>query len=506
MFIEDLESLLLWACALVFALIVVFLMFLGRRRVQRHRYFMAKDAARARYIPVIKDAARNGVTVGSALEMLATGTAEPERVAIAEELGKHAAAGNVQAVELLYGLNYVDQWARAAFGKTVAEILIRRSAGGEAGDSQELRTMHWLDPVRKTRVIAIPRAAAIENLAKLPLQRCRPFLAEALQDPAAMVRKIAVSHLAAKRDAGAVTLLCEELHQAVISLHDVSLRDIRGALAKYEVTDLDYFLPWLTHPQQRVRLFVVDTIAEICRKHMKKSGMPARNDFSPALYRAMLQQVSCDSFADVRARSAHIIRFFNDGESLVTIRSLLRDENEFVRMHTLRAIRHRSFEELADDVLERLSDTKWRVREAAVQTLAAIGSVGLDKLLKFFVDCTDQYACEAIADEIQRGGYVRDLLAAIANQHDDAGLALAACDKLTMLHKTSVLTAALATVTNTRVQVALIDCLSLSPTDEFIQVLDAIANSSQTTASQRALALLRAYSGEAIPSNPAGSA
>ncbi len=297
--------------------------------------------------------------------------------------------------------------------------------------------------------------------------------------------------------------MCDELRKAVSSTHDVSLRDVRGALASYEIEDLDLFIPWLSDSNQRMRLFIADTVAEICRKHLKMRGNPARNDFSPALYRAVLHDVSADTFADVRARAAHVIRFFNDGESITTMRSLLRDNNEFVRMHTLRAIRDRHFEELTDDVLERLADSKWRVREAAVQTLASLGTVGLDKLLKYFIDAKDQYASEAIADEIQRGGYIRDMLAAIANQSEDAGLALAACDKLVLLQKTSILTAALATVTNVRVQVALIDSLALSPTDEFLQVLDRIANSS-TTASQRALALLRAYSVNIPPKSTSG--
>jgi HEAT repeat protein len=496
MFIEDIQTLLLWALALVLTLIAAFLVFLARRRVQRHRFFIAKDQARARYKAVIREATSPGANREVGLKMLSSGTEPPERMAISEELLKCTAEKDrlLPAVELMYAMGYVDEWAREGFGKRLADALIRRSAGADIPDADLPRAPRWLNFPRKMRIFAIPRANAIDKLSKLPLQNCRAFLKEALIDPAAMVRKIAVAKLAEKRDPSAVPLLCEELRLAVTSTHDVSLRDVRGALAMYQIEDLDLFIPWLTHPEKRVRLFVADTVAEICRQHLKTRGNPARNDFSPAMYRTILNQVSCDDFPDVRARAAHVIRFFNDSESFVALRSLLKDSNEFVRMHTLRATRDRKFTDLMDDVLERLSDSKWRVRESAVQTLASLGDAGLDKLLKYFIDATDQYASEAIADEIQRGGYIRDMLVAIANQRDDAGLALAACDKMVLLQKNSVLVAALATVTNVRVQVALIDSLALSPTDEFLQVLDAIANSSQTTASSRALALLKAYS------------
>lgn len=507
MFIEDIQTLLLWAVALVLTLITAFLVFLARRRVQRHRYFLAKDQARLRYKPVIREGTAAGGNVAATLKMLITADGKPERDAVSEELLKAATEPERMeaAVQLIYELRFVDEWAKQAYGKALAKALMKRSVGGDVKDSELPRPSKWLSPLRKIRLFAIPRATAIERLSKLPLANARAFLNEALLDCSAMVRKIAVAQLAAKRDPSAVAILCEELRMAVTSTHDVSLRDVRGALAMYQIEDLDAFIPWLTHSNQRVRLFVADTVAEICRQHLKNRGTPARNDFSPTLYRTFLTQVSCDNFADVRARAAHVIRFFNDGESIVAMKSLLRDQNEFVRMHTLRAIRDRHMEDLTDDVLERLSDSHWRVREAAVQTLGSLGDIGFDKLLKYFIDAKDRYASEAIADEIQRGGYVRDMLAAIANQRDDAGLALAACDKLVLLEKTSILIAALATVTNVRVQVALIDSLALAPTDEFLQVLDAIANSSQTTAGHRALALLRAYNDGAAAAATAGN-
>ncbi len=74
MFIEDIQSLLSWAVALVLALIAAFLVFLARRRVQRHRYFLAKDAARARYKSVIAEATAGKTTPATALTMLQTGT------------------------------------------------------------------------------------------------------------------------------------------------------------------------------------------------------------------------------------------------------------------------------------------------------------------------------------------------------------------------------------------------------------------------------------------------
>jgi hypothetical protein len=90
--------------------------------------------------------------------------------------------------------------------------------------------------------------------------------------------------------------------------------------------DLQHFVPFITHPHRRMRFLVVDTAREICEKAAEE-GLLNKNDFSQAFYDAMLNSAVTDEFADVRARSAAVVRHFRDADSMRALRRLLKDDN-----------------------------------------------------------------------------------------------------------------------------------------------------------------------------------
>jgi HEAT repeat protein len=341
----------------------------------------------------------------------------------------------------------------------------------------------------KLKMLAVPRALALDNLGRLAPEYAEVFLAEGLRDPSGFVRRVAIEHLGRNRFPAAIPLLLEELRKAIEVGNDVSLRSMKSALVGYHVEDCDLFLPYLTHPARRVRFFVVDSIREICNQAAGE-GLLAKNDFSPNFCRIMLEVAVTDEFADVRARAAWVVRHFRDQQAKDVLRKLIRDENEFVRLHAVRACGHRAYVDLTPDIVPRLTDTRWRVREAAVGTLARFGPAGLDELYRYFVTCPDAFACEQITEEVQRKGLVDDLVASLAGSVDEAALARGVVQKMAVMGKTSLLIDALAASRHADARIQLMECLAASPNEELLAVLAMIAETSSGQVKSRASQIL----------------
>jgi hypothetical protein len=319
-----------------------------------------------------------------------------------------------------------------------------------------------------------------------------------LQDPSAQVRRVAIENMGRNRYPDAVPLLVEELQKAVEERNDLSLRSLKAALIGYRLEDLEQFLPFLTSQNRRSRFFVIDAIRQICEKAAQKSRL-TKNDFSPNLCRAVLEHCQFDEFEDVRARSAYVVKYFRDQTAIDMLRGLLQDKNEFVRLHALRACSERFYADLIPEVIARLTDERWRVREAAVQALHAMGPRGRQTLFHFFIECSDQFAAEQVCDEFQREGIVPELLATMAAGGDDGLLAENVARKMVSMGKTSLLTSMLTSSDSFAVRVALMDTLAINPTSEFVSVLNAISaeNSGQISSKARQV-LQRIQSGSNI--------
>ncbi len=472
--LEDLTTLVLWLLFTVLTVNLVFLCFLFYRRISHNRYYIAKDAARERYRPVVDDFAAGALTVETAATLLQDATSEAERDALEELLLAVAKQENtVRVTELLFAIGFVERWARTAFGRQRGQALIRHALRSDKTRVTLGVRKGYFNFLRRIRLFSVPRALAVDHLGRLEPNFSIVFSAEALHDPGTDVRQLAIYAMGQHRHPAVIPLLLQELEKAIQAGNDVSLRTTKSTLTCYRLEDLYHFVPYLSHPNWRLRFFVVDTVREIANRAARDTILN-KNDFSAEIYEAFLQRVASDKYPDVRARGAAVIGHFGDSRALQALRQLLRDDNEFVRLHAVRACADRRYAEIIPDLVRRMSDPRWRVREAAAKALTTFGVSGVDELYKHFVGTTDQYSSEQISEEIQRAGLTQDLVAALVSDKD-AELAAVVCQKMAILGKTSLLYSALLSpgvAPEARLQ--LMEALAEAPTDDFIRHLGQI--------------------------------
>lgn len=493
--LENLAGLLLGLLSTVAAVNLAFLFFIVYRRFARRRFYLAKDAARERYSATINSFFDQNLSVEDATAVLLTGgQSKSEQAAIQELVLSRISADNVRrATELLFAIGLVERWMRQVFGKQRAAVLLECALHRQRAAPRPPRRWRMANAVRRLRLYSVPRTVALAHLGNLDPGFMQPMLVDALLDPVAEVRRIAVFSLGLFAYDDALPLLFEELRRAGEGTNDVSLRTVKTALAGYALPQVSAFVPWLKHPNTRVRFFALNIAAGICGRAASTMVLN-KNDFSPEFYATVLE-LTREASADLRAQSADIVRHFGDAGATDALRSLLCDENEFVRLHAVRAAA--PYIELMPDLVRCLSDSRWRVREAAVKTVAGFGATGINELYRHFAATSDAYSSEQIADEIQRAGIIRDLVAGLASGGADHDLAIAACDKMVSMGKTSMLITALATSHSSEIRVALMYALMAAPSEEVLAVVGVLAETETGVVRETARSLLRKMPGGA---------
>lgn len=503
--IENLMEVVKYLLYMVVAINAVFLVFVFYRRIARNRYYRAKDTARERYRNVLSQFANGEITSEQAAEALRGASGAAARDAVQERLLASVDPANIEQVsDLFFALGYVDRWARTAFGRRRAAQLKERSRRKEkAAISTGQRKSMW-NFLRRMHLFSVPRALAVDHLGNLAPEYSQVFVAEALHDPSGQVRRVAVGAMGKNRHPAAIALLLEELRKAIDEGNDVSLRTTKSALVCYNLEDIPHFLPFLAHPSRRVRFFVVDTLREICDKSSRFAPISTqstasgttrlgirREQLGPELRQVFLTKVVSDAFADVRARGAAVIAHFRDAQATDALRKLLADENEFVRLHTVRVCNDVFYSDLVPDIVRCLADNKWRVREAAAQTLNAFGYRGINELFRYFIVAKDRYAAEQIMEEIQRTGLIRRILDELSKGGEDAGLAQDVCRRMALMGKTTLLTQAVAANIAPEARILLMEALMEAPTNEFLNLLAAISKKDTGPVGAKAGSLLR---------------
>jgi HEAT repeat protein len=499
-FLENLTDLALWLLLMVLWVNFLFLCFLAYRRVVRLRYYKAKDAARERYSSLVEQFGTGDVTPAVAATVLRNATTEPELDVIHEMLFTSGIEDSEAVTELLIALGSVERWSREAFGRKRGPQVMRRALHREtvvlpksAGSRSVLARLKGL------RFRSVHRAKAVDYLGHLTPALSLAFDAEALQDPSPEVRRLAVTSLGRNGHPGAIPLIVEELERGLGRGSDVSLRSAKSALVGYQMADLHYFIPYLRHANSRLRFFMIDAVRDICAKSTAR-GMLNKNDFPIELYEICLAELVHDDNPDVRARTAVVIRNFRDARSVAALRVLLRDENEFVRLHAVRACADRHSPGFMVDVSERLGDMRWRVREAAVKALIVWGSSGEDQLFRYFISATDHYACEQLADEMQRAGMLPPLLEVIGSSGPRADTASGVVQKLVLLEKDSMV---LQAVTSPELpessRLRLLDIVTMAARPETYSALAIVAESDPGPVGDKAAVLLQDAQDAGIP-------
>jgi HEAT repeat protein len=272
---------------------------------------------------------------------------------------------------------------------------------------------------------------------------------------------------------------------------EISFRSARSALVSYPIQNLAAFAPYLNHKHPRVRFAVIDAIRDICQR-TAATTMVSKNDFPIEIYDACVNDLVKDSYVDVRARVAGIIRYFRDVPALHALQALMNDENEFVRLHAVRASGDRHLVDLVPTLSERLDDSSWRVCEAAIKSLLVFGEAGQDVLFRHFISSQSEHTCEQLADELQRCGIVSSLLAGCAKD-GHAERTAAVFRKFTMLEKDTMLLHAIASPDlDAAIRLNVMNVLMIEPRDEVVAAVQLVAQTDGSVVGQRAMALLGA--------------
>jgi hypothetical protein len=89
--------------------------------------------------------------------------------------------------------------------------------------------------------------------------------------------------------------------------------------------------------------------------------------------------------------------------------SLLDDPVWFVRLQAAKTIGKVKCEYFVDMLKKLALDERWQVRDAATLSLVELGDASLDTFLEL-LETPDRYAKESISEEIQRTGFVLNLI------------------------------------------------------------------------------------------------
>jgi HEAT repeat protein len=260
----------------------------------------------------------------------------------------------------------------------------------------------------------VARAEAAENLGIIRDEPSWPLLVEALDDPHLTVRSVAARALAGIQAPESFPALAQKLQSAALGLgRNLSVRTLKMTLASFPMDRAADLGGLLHHTHRRVRFLAADVIATMTQREAKMAQQirPSPSAVPAPIAEIFLTAFLTDDNPDVRARAADVIGPLEDRRAERALLLLLDDAEWFVRLHATRALAERRPLDLAP-LGRRLTDSNWRVREAAVQTLAAQGDRGVRLLLTHFLSTEDRYSRDQVAEHMERMGLIPSLLAA----------------------------------------------------------------------------------------------
>ena len=476
--------------------LVIFILF---RRAAHNRFYSRKDAAQRRYSVIIAECFGGKVSLERSALLLNAGGGPEREAARTLLLGSIRATTQRQATDLLVALGFVQEWTEQAFGKRRAGELLRSI-------TQDQRVSAPLQPTsrrrpkarrfRRWRVFSISRAVAVSRLGRLSPEFSGRFMQEALRDPSPYVGRMAVTSIGRNQIPDGVPILLQELRRSVDGETELPIRSIQTALVRYSIAELRHITFYLKHGSARFRFLAVNSIREMCAR--AESAHSGGLEFPAELRRWFLEEAVRDESPDVRARSAGVIGHFRSPEAMQALRLLMGDPNEFVRLHSVRASADPYYAGLIGDTLRRITDQRWRVREAAVKTVGSFQTTGRQQLEQYFLDTTDRYASEQIGEELQRSGTALRIVAALATSGSEGTRARKVCCKMAELGMVSLMAEELASEKSIDLRTQLLDVLSASATPQFIDALRWIVARQADPLNRRAEALLRVYESKPV--------
>lgn len=492
-----------WSIVAVMAINLTFVCSVVLRRLTRAHYFRQKDRYRQRFRPIVQNLIHYRVSTAEAAEVLRRYPSRAAKDALRELLMAEMAPGNADRITaLFFALGTVAQWARAAFGGRANQIVVSALSMG-CIPLPERKRRPALDTLRRTRALSVPRLLSVDALGRLAPKVAEIFALAAMDDPAGTVRRVALGALGRHQSVAGIPYILRELRSALVHERNahrgaVSARSAKAALVSYGLEHLTHFVQYLLGPDPTVRFYLVDSIREITARESTRRSI-GRDDFPAELRDVFLLRLVHDPSADVRARSAAVVPHFHTEPAYQAMLRLLEDENEFVRLHSVRAVAAAGCWALLPALAARTTDTRWRVREAAVRVLARSGERAQELLLKEFVRSTDRYESEQITEELQRSGLAQRVLGRLTGDTAEAALPLAVCKRMIEIGRTSMLRDELFHGTNDALRLILMDVFASHPSRESLNVLKNIAATERPRIALRAAKLLTAAENQPMP-------
>jgi len=292
----------------------------------------------------------------------------------------------------------------------------------------------WQRQLNNSGLSFLRRATAARNLGAIRHQSSWPLLVQGLKDPSRDVAEVSAGSLAAIGESESFPALVGQLQSAALDPRTaLSLRTIRSALITFPLECAEMLLPSLEHTNARIRFLAVEVIRGMVERRAQDSSHFGLDiEFcSPQLTNLFLGRLASDESPDVRACATDVIAHLPDSRATAALVELLEDAEWPVRLHAVRALAQPMYSAEATSVARRLTDSHWRVREAAAKCLVILGTEGLHLLFRQFLLGSDKYCQEQIAEEIQRAGLLPLLLAEFSGSRD--GEALTVKDQLSQL-------------------------------------------------------------------------
>jgi hypothetical protein len=486
--IAHLARIVLWIGLAVLSIDIAMVAFVFYRRVARQRYYAERDRAKTRFSPITEAFIAGRLAANDAIAAVQELRSSAERDALQQLLLTGMTRTNQSNItDLLVQLGYVRRWTRETFGKRRSRELLDHLMKGRPLPPFRPSWQHRFPTLSSLRLFAVSRALSLIKLGKLSPPYAHLFTLEALHDPSAIVQHMNVSAMGNSRNEQSLVPLLQQLKAAVEGKVDLPVRWIKTALVRYPLNALGPLVPFLKDTHPRVRFLLVDSIREICQREPPENTA----NLPEQVHDWLLLEAIQDCSSDVRARSAQIIGRLREPVAAQALTRLLRDTNEFVRLHAVRACAAPHHADLLDEVLKRVSDTRWRVREAAVATIASFGSKGRQMLCEYFVASPDRYASEQIADELQRSGVIGEVVLQLSTGEPEASLARKTCSKLVELGKTSFLVEVFGAEHDDSVRSVLMDVLSTVATPQFRSLLESAVADDKDPLRDRAYEVLQ---------------
>lgn len=261
------------------------------------------------------------------------------------------------------------------------------------------------------------RALNAENLGLIGHRASWKLLCQSLCDPNLDVQRVALRSLAAIGEPESFPVLVEHLQKTVAQPGaKLSERDLLAALACFPLRLCGHLLPLLRHSNSAFRRLALQILVEMTAAQEVEPKTVYLEDVERGdeVAGLILSPLADDPGAEIRARAARVLAYVRNERAAEKLRRLLKDEAWFVRLHAVRSLARRHDACATALLPASLTETHWRVREAAAHALSQWGATGVYQLVRAFQSTRDVYAREQIAEEIETSGEFARMLARCA--------------------------------------------------------------------------------------------